>query len=338
MGNITNEELLLKNTLESQGIVASSPALIALYKQGLFLANFESTILIQGESGVGKDRLAKFIHANGPRKEEPFIQINCSAIPQALFESELFGYDSGTFSGALNSGKKGLLEAAQGGTLYLDEIGELNLANQVKLLDFLQTKQILRLGSGERRNVDVRIISATNRDLKHSIDIGLFREDLYYRICVISLDIPPLRERPEDILALSAYFISHNKLSEEEKFLSLDGMKYLQRCFWPGNVRELQNVLERICLLEKNRVLTKDALQRYYQTPLKYHHERSEALESPKDIPTLREAVEDFEREYITEAILNTKTLKDAAKRLDIDLDTLNRKKKKLGIYKRYLK
>lgn len=329
-------DIHLSRLLEAQGIVAADPAMRALYQKAAFLASMDATILIGGESGVGKDRIAKFIHATGARKNAPFIHINCSAVPQELFESELFGYESGTFTGGLTAGKQGLLEAAQGGTLFLDEIGEISLSNQVKLLDFLQSKQTTRLGSGERTAMNVRIMSATNRNLKQCVAAGTFREDLYYRICVVVLDIPPLRERPADIAAFSVSYLAQ---SYPNRTLSPEAISFLQRCDWPGNLRELQNFLERVCVLTEEGLLTQQLLERQQQNapqlaPSAIPPEQTQG----ESAPSLKEAVAQFEKEYISQAIAHTSTLGEAAQRLGIDLDTLNRKKRQYGIYKRWRK
>ncbi|MBM6927090.1 sigma 54-interacting transcriptional regulator, partial [Pseudoflavonifractor phocaeensis] len=252
----------LSALLDGQGIVAADPVMYALYQKAAYLAKMDATILLCGESGVGKDRLAKFVHQAGPRRDAPFIHVNCSAVPQALFEAELFGYESGTFTGGLTQGKQGLLEAAHGGTLFLDEIGEMSLANQVKLLDFLQTRQVARLGGGRRRDLDVRVISATNRDLKACVAQGIFREDLYYRICVVVLDIPPLRARPADIAAFAKGFLAR---SCPGRALTEDAVAFLQAQDWPGNLRELNNFLERACILSEEEAISASLLAPFYQ-------------------------------------------------------------------------
>ena len=320
--------------LEEHGVVAADPVMRGLFQKAAYLAKMDATVLLSGESGVGKDWMAKFIHRAGPRRDAPFIHVNCSAVPQELFESELFGYESGTFTGGLTAGKQGLLEAAQGGTLFLDEIGEMNLSNQVKLLDFLQNKQVTRLGGGGRKNLDVRIISATNRDLKACVAAGTFREDLYYRICVVVLEIPPLRERPDDIAAFSQAYLAQNFPG---RALSAEAVSYLQGLEWPGNLRELHNFLEKVCILEESSLLTPELLAPYYQAaPRPEPPTPAQEAPSKNGVPTLREAVAQFEKEYILQAIAQTSTLGEAARRLGIDLDTLNRKKRQHKIYKRW--
>lgn len=330
------EHIEFTNLLREQGIIAEDPVMFQMYRRAAFLAKNNATILITGESGVGKDRIAKFIHSISARKDRPFIHINCSAIPQELLESELFGYDPGTFTGGLSSGKPGLLETAQGGTVFLDEIGEMSLANQIKILDFLQNKQIMHLGSGMRKDLDVRVISATNRDLKTRIAQGKFREDLYYRICVVVLDIPPLRERPADVSAFA-----HRMLAQDGRTLSKDAVAFLQRCEWGGNMRELQNFLARACILSDEQQLTEDVLKPLYRSlpqPNCTDEEKSLPVAAEESRLTLREAVAQFEKRYIQDAIARTSSLSEAAIQLGIDLDTLNRKKRQYGIYKRWKK
>lgn len=329
------EHIELTNLLQEQGIIAEDPVTFQLYRRAAFLAKNNATILITGESGVGKDRIAKFIHSISARKDYPFIHINCSAIPPEMLESELFGYEPGTFTGGLSSGKPGLLETAQGGTVFLDEIGEMSLANQVKILDFLQNKQIMHLGSGVRKDLDVRVISATNRDLKTQIAQGKFREDLYYRICVVVLDIPPLRERPADVMAFA-----HKVLAQDGRTLSEDAAAFLQRCEWAGNMRELQNLLARACILADEQQLTENILKPLYRSlPQPDRAEEFPLLAGTQESRlTLREAVAQFEKRYIQEAITRTSSLSEAALQLGIDLDTLNRKKRQYGIYKRWKK
>lgn len=326
-------EDIFDRVLNEHGIVAADPMMRTLYQKSIHLAETDVGILLYGESGVGKDRLAKFIHEMSLRHSAPFIHINCGAIPHALFESELFGYEAGTFTGGLNQGKRGLLESAQNGTLFLDEVGEMSLSNQVKLLDFLQTKQIARLG-GTRKKLDVRIISATNRDLKACVAAGAFREDLLYRLCVVVLDIPALRNRPADIAAFAQTFLARNY---PDRRLCSDAISFLQSCNWPGNLRELNNYMEKICVLTDERVFTSELLKSFYQeTTLPELQKPTHNIRDLEHIPTLREAMNQYEKDYILQAIAQTSTLGEAAIRLGIDLDTLNRKKRQYGIYKRW--
>ncbi len=216
--------------------------------------------MIEGESGTGKEMVAKAIHRTSKRARKPFLVINCAAIPEGLLESELFGHAKGSFTGAI-ADKRGLFEEADGGTLFLDEIGEVGPAFQVKLLRVLQEGEFKRVGEGETRRTDVRIIAATNKDLKDLIEAGNFREDLYYRLHVIGMRLPALRERKEDIPLLAYHFLNKNnqKLGRSIREISVDAMQALQSYSWVGNVRELENVLERCCvLLSDDTVRAKD--------------------------------------------------------------------------------
>jgi PAS domain S-box-containing protein len=230
----------------------SSAAMQAVVDLGLRLARVDTTLLIQGESGVGKDVIARLIHTEGTRQDGPFVKINCGAIPTELLESELFGYESGAFTGARKEGKAGLFEAAHGGTLFLDEIGEMPAPLQVKLLQVLEDRTITRLGSTRTVKVDLRLIAATNRDLKSMVRERTFREDLFYRLSVAPIDIPPLRERPEDIAPLIQRFLQ--EINERYGFarrISGAVMDRLLRHTWPGNVRELRNVVERLAVIAR---------------------------------------------------------------------------------------
>lgn len=220
------------------------------------IAPTEATVLITGESGTGKEVVAKFIHENSKRKGQ-FIAINCAAIPESLIESELFGYEKGAFTGAINK-KPGKFELADGGTLLLDEIGEVPLNLQAKLLRVLQEKEIERLGSTAKQKINVRIIATTNRNLKEEVEKGNFREDLYYRLNVINIELPPLRKRKEDIQAMASFFVKkYSEINSKPiKELSPDTINYLLNYDWPGNVRELEHTIERAVILSKGKYIT----------------------------------------------------------------------------------
>jgi len=318
-------------SLARDGVIVRDPDMVELYRRAATLGATGANILIIGESGTGKDHFAKYLHQKSGRGSRSFIHLNCSAIPGELFESELFGYEHGAFSGTLSAGKPGLAELADGGTLYLDEIGELTPKNQVKLLHFLETKTLTRLGGGQPRKIDSHIIAATNQDLWSSIKSGLFRADLYYRIRTIEISIPPLRERPQDILALIEHFEqTHGSLHSFDQAAT----NFLLSRPWAGNVRELMNFLEKLNVLEEPGTITLDTL-----TGERYHFSSLKAAPPPPPsatkYKTLKQALADFERSYITAAIQQTSTLTEAAQILDIDLTTLNRKKRQLGIYKK---
>jgi two-component system, NtrC family, response regulator AtoC len=251
-----------------ESILAKSEAMTQIFRTISKIADFKSTILITGESGVGKELVAKAVHKRGSRKGGPFVAINCGAIPENLLESELFGYKKGAFTDA-NTDRKGLFEEANGGILFLDEVGELPLALQVKLLRVLQEECIRKLGESKDTKVDVRILAATHRDLTAEVAAGRFREDLFYRINVLSIHIPPLRERKEDLGLLIDHFIARNneKMGIHIRGLAAEARKVLLDYAWPGNVRELENSLERAMVLAEGDILTeKDLPDRLRQT------------------------------------------------------------------------
>ena len=235
------------------GMLGSSRAIQQLYRLARMVAPRDTAVLITGETGTGKELVAQAIHKLSPRAEHPFVVVNCAAIPEALFEAELFGYARGAFTGAVQS-RLGRIHVAQGGTLFLDEIGELPLSMQAKLLRFLQNGEVQRLGSSEVYRVDVRVVCATNVHLLNHVQAKQFRQDLYYRLAIFPLSIPPLRERAEDVATLSGHFLK--QLSSENsvpcKFLAPTALELLQRAKWEGNVRELQHALERAFILAGN--------------------------------------------------------------------------------------
>ena len=231
-------------------IVFKSGVMRNLLDMAIRVAAVDSTVLIQGESGVGKERIAELIHRHSPRRNKPFLKVNCAAIPESLFESELFGYVRGAFTGARREGKAGLFEAADGGTLLLDEVGDMPLPMQVKLLRVIQERQTRRVGDVVSKDVDVRLLVATNRDLRDMVRQGSFREDLYYRLSVVPLMVPPLRERRDDILFLLQYFLRKNCARYGlERHFSRDALETLLHYNWPGNVRELENLVERVVVV-----------------------------------------------------------------------------------------
>ncbi len=255
--NLRNENRSLREALGQryhyENIVAASPAMQSVLAIVERVAAVNSTVLLGGESGVGKDLIARAIHEHSHRAAGPFIKINSTAIPENLLESELFGYEKGAFSGATTS-KPGKFELADKGTLFLDEIGDVPPGIQVKLLRVLQDKEFERLGSTKTRKVDVRLVAATNRDLRAALEDGSFREDLYYRLNVVPIDVPPLRQRPEDIPPLVEFFLQRlaSQTAASKKTVSPSALKLLLDYRWPGNVRELQNVLERAVTLSSS--------------------------------------------------------------------------------------
>lgn len=285
------------------------------------IAKFDANVLLSGESGVGKTMFARLIHAQSKRNQGPLIEINCGSIPKNLLESELFGYEKGSFSGASEKGKIGLIELADKGTLFLDEVGELPLALQVKLLKVIQDRTFTRVGGTKTIKVDFRLISATNRDLTRLVEEGKYREDLYYRLNVIYLYIPPLRERQEDILGLCMYFIEKlNRKYGIHKQLSHSVMNSFIHYHWPGNVRELENVIERMILTSDTNMVTEKSIPDYIQGTYSI---------LSKKYPTLQEALEDLEKSLVIKAYNKTPTSVSVAKELGISQPTAARKIKK---------
>src|SRR5690554_3505102 len=235
---------------QEMGIIGASPAMLTLFKRIRKVAPTMSTVLIQGESGTGKELVARALHENSPRARAPMISVNCAAIPESLIESELFGHEKGAFTGAV-AGRTGLVEAANGGTLFLDEIGELPLEAQARLLRVLQESEIRRVGSVQSQKVDVRLVAATHRDLKTLARQGLFREDLYYRLNVIELRLPPLRERGDDVMLIAEALLARigRNMGTPSLHFSKEATESILHYQWPGNVRELENAIERAAIL-----------------------------------------------------------------------------------------
>ena len=290
-------------------------------------ADSESTILITAETGTGKHLMAHFIHEHSPRKEYPFVYVNCATLSETLLESDLFGHEKGAFTGAQKQ-KEGRVEIANGGTLFLDEIGEITINLQAKILHFIEYGEFQRVGGTATKRADVRIICATNRDLAHEVQEGNFREDLYYRINVIQLNIPPLRERRDDIPALIDYF--SEKLSRDKGRKSMrisdSTLEKLKNFSWPGNIRELQNSMERAVVLSGSNVLG-DSDFPFLGVPV------ASAIDNLFDPRPLQEAINIFKKRYINELLGQTNgNQTEAAKTLDIQRTYLNRLIKELGI------
>ncbi|MED4730575.1 sigma 54-interacting transcriptional regulator [Aneurinibacillus migulanus] len=303
------------------------------------VCSVKSTVLILGESGVGKEVFAKAIHEVSEEPNAPFISINCGAIPSSLFESELFGYERGAFSGADNKGKKGKIELAKGGTLFLDEVGEMPLEMQVKLLRVLQERKYYRVGGEKEIDIDFRIIAATNRDLQELMKEGKFREDLYYRLNVVSLHIPPLRERKEDIIELTHYFLNDFSLSYQRPIHEFppEVIHELLRYDWPGNIRELRNIVERLIVFATDGVIKREYLPfstngiSFENTPKIASNVRKE---SDVTILPLQEEMDQHEKKVIEKAlkILDGNKL-ECAKQLGITRATLYNRLKRLGLH-----
>jgi two-component system NtrC family response regulator len=302
-----------------EAIIGRSNALMHVLDLAARAAQSDATVLIQGETGTGKELLAKAIHFNGHRRDGPFVQINCGAIPKDLLESELFGHVKGSFTGAV-AHKKGKAEIANGGTLFLDEIGDLPPDLQVKVLRLIQCGGIEKIGATEPLEVNVRIIAATHRDLSRMMEEGSFRDDLYYRLAVIPLDVPPLRERREDLLELLRHFFAKNR--EKYGRLQLELPDALERYFcayrWPGNVRELENVVERLVVLARGDSVTYDDLPTYLRK------EEPAGSGVSTDLPAEGVSLEHVERDLILKALIKSNwNQTQAARYLDLSRKTL---------------
>lgn len=297
------------------------------------VAKVESTILITGESGTGKELIAQTIHENSPCRKGPYIKVNCGAIPENLLESELFGYDNGAFTGARKEGKPGFFQLASGGTLFLDEIGELPLGLQVKLLRVLQSKEITRVGGTAPLKVDVRIVAATNRDLLEMVQNKQFRGDLYYRLNVLPIHVPPLRERKDDIPNLVVHFVQvFNQKYQLTKRIAPEVVEMFMGYDWPGNVRELENLIERLIVVTPGDVID------WHDLPVHISNDPLESIyESPSQISVsgiipLKDAVESVERQILQQAYAKYRTTRQMARELKVDASTIVRKAAKYGI------
>lgn len=315
-----------KEDSPSQDMILSDAKMKSILETILRISNFDSTILITGESGTGKSMLAKFIHNNSKRRHRPFVTINCATIPENLIESELFGYVSGAFTGANQKGKPGMIELANKGTLFLDEIGLLPLNLQSKFLQLIQEKTYIPIGALENKTVDIRIISATNLDLKAQIALQKFREDLYYRLRVIEFQMPPLRDRQDAIRPLIDYFLQElNKKYHIKKTITEQAKDTLKKYKWAGNIRELQYILEKLFVTSPDNQITTNDLP-----PLT----GMMAKTAPGDFNGIRfeEEVEQFEKELLWQAYTTHKSSYKVAKALDISQTKASRLLRKYNI------
>lgn len=313
----------LRRELKCDEIIGSSRKLFDVLKVASKIAPTEASVMLYGENGTGKDLLAHVLHNNSRRTSGPFVTINCGAIPHDLLESELFGYESGAFTGATKS-KPGKIELAHGGTLFLDEIGELNVNLQAKLLRVIQTKEIERLGSVQSKKIDVRIIVATNRNIPEMIASGSFREDLYYRLKVIELTMPPLRERREDVAELSKYFVKKHSNGKSIS-ISDDAMNVLESYVYPGNVRELDNIIQRAVVLMKSDIIEVSDLP-----PEIIEEEKSEPIIAGGK--SLEDAETEFRKLYILRVLRTAKSKSEAAQILGVNRTHFYKLLAQLGI------
>ncbi|WP_200411047.1 sigma-54 interaction domain-containing protein [Virgibacillus salexigens] len=293
------------------------------------VSKVDATILLNGETGVGKSMIAEEIHKRSNRPDKPFVEINCGAIPETLLESELFGYKKGAFTGANSGGKVGLVEKANGGTLFLDEIAELPLALQPKLLQLLQNKSFIPIGSTDLKKVDVRIITATNQNLLKMVEDKQFREDLYYRLNVVSIHIPALRERKDDILPLVYHYFDLFKTKyKTTSNLSKDLLSYLKNYSWPGNIRELENMVERLVVTAKSTTIEKTDLSE--EVLEEFHHKKKPAFSlNGQSLPSF---LGQIEKKVIQEAQMEHQSTRKAAQSLGITQSSFMRRLKKYNI------
>jgi len=320
-------------------VVGASPHIVDLFSKIERLSLFDCPVLLEGETGVGKGLFAQIIHERSPHCQGPFVTINCSAIPPHLLESELFGYEHGAFTGARRGGKEGLFESASGGTLVLDEIGELPPELQVKLLRVLESRSVLKIGAVQETPLDVRIIASTNRNLGIMIQSGRFRKDLYYRLNVVPLSIPPLRERREDIPELLYHYLEYFNLRYgTSTWISPEAVEVLTKYDWPGNVRELANLERLIILQARDLIRVEDLPGRLGEAA----PSGSESLLSsrpavPKPpVQSLKKALEGYEKSLLAETLQRFPRQEDAARALSISMSTLTRKIRKYRLKREY--
>ncbi|HST20570.1 MAG TPA: sigma-54 dependent transcriptional regulator, partial [Blastocatellia bacterium] len=321
--------VLLKESTEASGLIGHSAPMIELYKEIALVAPSRSTVLITGESGTGKELVARAMHRNSPRSVSSFVAVNCGAITETLLESELFGHTKGSFTGAV-SDKRGLFEEAHNGTIFLDEIGETSLALQVKLLRVLQESEVRRVGSARAIRIDVRVLAATNRDLEREVKEGRFREDLFYRLSVVTLRVPPLRERAEDLRLLAVHALKHARdAGARATTISEEVLALLEQYEWPGNVRELENTIEHAALYARGSVITPDDLPEKLRKHSRSAERANKTQVLYEDLPTLDE----LERRYliyVLQSVGGSRTR--AAEVMAIDRRTLYRMAERYGI------
>ncbi len=320
---LITENILLRKRLteqyEFEDIIGRSEAMQEVFSMIKAVTDTNATVLITGETGTGKELVARAIHSNSSQRYGPFVAASCGALPETLLESELFGYEKGAFTGADRT-KKGRFELAHGGTLFLDEVGDISMKTQIRLLRVLQEKSFSRLGGTEQIKVDVRLISATNRDLVAAIEEGSFRSDLYYRLNVVSIQLPPLRERIDDVPLLAAHFINKYNVEFNKKFDRVDrkAMDFMMDYHWPGNVRELENVIERAIVIGQGPQMK--------VTHLPFCNIESPLTEEPRSL-------QEVERIHIEKMLQrNDWNIAKTARLLNIDRSTLHKKIKKFGL------
>lgn len=312
-------------------IVAQSPGMVKVLELAQRVALVDSNVLISGETGAGKEIIAKIIHKTSPRKDGPFVKINCGAIPENLLESELFGYVDGAFTGARKGGKVGIFEYCNKGSVLLDEIGEMSLGLQVKLLRVIQEQEIFRVGEAQPRKIDVRIIASSNKDLKDLVDTKQFRADLFYRLNVVSIRVPPLRERREDIMPLAIYFLEKfNSRYQKNLRLEPEAYRILESYSWPGNVRELENLVERLVVVVAEDVVTGSDVVEMLEKDESANGEK--ILLRVNELVPLQEAKESLEKKLLDRALQECGSTRKMAKALGVTHPTILNKMHKYGI------
>ncbi len=322
-------EYLKKQNITMWGnMIAEDEATKQLTEKALRIAKLDTTVLLTGESGTGKEVFANFIYQNSSRVGKPFVKVNCAAIPENLMESEFFGYEKGAFTGADKKGKVGLFEMANHGTLFLDEIGDIPIHMQSKLLRAIQEREIMHVGGDRSIPIDIRLITATNIDLKKAVARGDFRGDLYYRLNVMPIELAPLKGRKKDIKALATYFVkAFNKDYKLNKKISEEAIEVLQKFHWPGNIRELENIMERIMISFDGEIITKAQVERVLGA----------TTESDVDLSTIEgksmtQLLEDYERHILEEMLSKYKKASEVGRMLKMNKSTLSRRLSKYGL------
>lgn len=322
-------EYLKKQNITMWGnMVAEDEETKQLAEKAIRVAKLDTTVLLTGESGTGKEVFANFIYQNSSRVGKPFIKVNCAAIPENLMESEFFGYEKGAFTGADRKGKIGLFEMANHGTLFLDEIGDIPIHLQSKLLRAIQEREIMHVGGDRAIPIDIRLITATNRDLKKAVANGTFRGDLYYRLNVMPIELSPLKGRKKDIKALAAYFVK--KFNEDyklSKMISEEAIEVLQKFDWPGNIRELENIMERIMISFDGEVITKAQVERVIGIQAE-----SDVDLSMLEGKSMTQLLEDYEKHILEEMLSKHKRASEVGRVLKMNKSTLSRRLKKYGL------
>ncbi len=338
--NLEVENRVLRKELQKeysfQNLVGNSEAMHKIFELIRKVSDSPTNVLVTGESGTGKEMVAKAIHYNSPLKDRPFVSVNCGAIPENLVESELFGHKKGSFTGA-SSDKDGLFEVADGGTLFLDEIGELPLSSQVRILRAIQEKTVRRVGGTEDIKVEVRIIAATNRDLEHMVAHGTFRQDLYYRLNVINIRTPALRERRDDIPLLASHFLQKysDRFNKAIQTISKEAMDLLKKYDFPGNVRELENIIERTVALESGATVLPESLPQFVNTPTGRKMVSSDGIEITDEGIDLQKVLDQLEKELLVKAIHQASGVKKrAAKLLGITFRSMRYRVEKFSLGK----